>query len=69
MLRVCQPKVLAHAVCAPDAVGWLNSFFPGHLTNAETANVVLAAIAHQNVVEISEADGTTKFELVEVELI
>jgi hypothetical protein len=69
VLRVCQPEVLSHAVRAPDAIGWLNSLFPGHLTDAETANVVLAAITHQNAVEVSEADGTAKYELVGVELI
>lgn len=69
MLRVSQPKVFSHAVRAPDAIGWLNYFFSGHLTDAETANVVLAAITHQNAVEVSEADRTAKFEFFEVELI
>lgn len=69
MLSVSQPKVLSHAVRAPDTIGWLNIFSLGHLTDAETANVVLAAITHQNAVEVSEADRTAKYELFEVELI
>lgn len=51
---------------APNFIQMVLLCLVGHLTDAESTDIVFAAVAHQDVVEILKADGAKVFELVEV---
>jgi len=53
-IDVTEPELIRHAVHTPDDVAGGGLCFLGHLTDAEPTDIVVAAGASQNVIEVAQ---------------